>query len=371
MPGAYAEEGVDYTHLQPFKDRIKAMGARTLDFPRVRNVRVEADDHGSRWWYVGGLSHKWAGCIEGLGNKNWLAEWMYIITKDPIWFAGIGIDTILMATNDLIAQGALPVVYHDLVVVGDDSWFLDEARSQALIDSMYQGLKMTDMALPAGETPAYKYLVRSMAPVKAAPTLDGHATGIIAPIERQIRPAQIKPGQVIVGVRSSGMHANGASLVFGKGLQLKDQFLTVLPNGKTLGEEALIPTVNYLPLVEALLNAGVAIRCFLPGTGDGVAKLAFDKRPMTYRVTDWLDESQIPPLMLFMRDACGISLEDCLKTFNWGMGYYIFIDEDVVDQVLAIAAQAGFEAMVVGRVEAGERQVIFEPAGLTLPPPGE
>lgn len=372
MSDAYAQAGVNYHNLQPFKDRIRTMAALTLSFPNARQVYVESDDHGSTWWYQGIHNHRWGGCIEGLGNKNWLAEWMYMFAgTGRTYYEGIGIDTILMATNDLIAQGAMPVVYHDLVVVGDDTWFLDNVRAQTLLDSMFRGLQMTGMALPAGETPAYKYLVRSMDPVQAAPTLDGHATGIIAPGSRKVRSGQIRAGQVIVAVRSSGMHANGASLVFQKGLELKDKFLTEIPGGKTLGEEALIPTMNYLPLIEPLLDAGVDVKCFLPATGDGVGKLAFTKAELTYRVHSWWDYDKIPPLFHFMHEQCGVSLLDCLKTFNWGTGYYIFVHEMDVDQTLAIAAKAGFEAMVVGQVEEGERRTIFEPAGITLPPPGE
>lgn len=372
MPGAYAEAGVDYTRLQPFKDKIKMMGQRTLTFPNKRHVYVQPSAHCGRWRYQGAHGHDWGSTMEGLGNRNWLAEWMYMFAgTGRTYYEGVGIDTILMATNDLIADGFMPVCYLDLVVVGDDGWFLDEQRADVLIESLYQGLEMTGMALIAGETPAYKYLVKSEPPVESAPTLDGCAVGILAPRSRLVDDQNVAVGDVIIAVRSSGMHANGASLVFKKGLELKDKFLTELPNGNVLGEEALIPTMNYLPLVESLLDANVGVHGFLPATGDGVAKLAFDKRERTYRVHSWWDYDQIPPLFHFMHEVCGVSLLDCLKTFNWGTGYYIFIHEMDVDQTLAIAAKAGFEAMVVGQVEEGERCTIFEPAELTLPPPGE
>lgn len=372
MPGAYAEAGVDYSHLQPFKDKIKAMAARTQDFPARRGVVARASAHCGRYRYTGTHDHEFGATIEGLGNKNWVAEWMYKHAgTSRTYYEGIGIDMLMMATNDLIADGFMPVCYLDLVVVGNDSWFLDERRADDFIESLYQGLEMTGMALIAGETPAYKYLVRSMDPVESAPTLDGCAIGILAPLGRGVNNENVAVGDTIIAVRSSGMHANGASLVFQRGLELPDKFLTELPNGNSLGDEILIPTMNYLPLVEPILDAHIEVHGFLPATGDGVAKLAFDKHERTYRVFDWWSYEQIPELFRFMHEQCGVSLEDCLKTFNWGTGYYIFVHPDDVSFTLQVIEKAGFEAMVVGRVEEGPRQTVFEPAGITLLPPGE
>lgn len=372
MPSAYAEAGVDYTRLQPFKDKIKAMAARTLEFPAHRHVVASASAHCGSLQYTGPHAYRIGATIEGLGNKNWVAEWMYKYAgTGRTYYDGIGIDMLMMATNDLIAAGYMPVCYLDLVVVGLDSWFLDERRADDFIESLYRGLEMTGMALIAGETPAYKYLVRSQDPVESAPTLDGTAIGILAPLSRGVDDKNVAVGDTIIAVRSSGMHANGASLVFQKGLELPDKFLTELPNGNSLGDEILIPTMNYLPLVEAILDAHIEVHGFLPATGDGVAKVAFDKSERTYRVHDWWEYGTIPELFRFMHEQCGVGLEDCLKTFNWGTGYYIFVHPDDVSFTLQVIANAGFDAMVVGRVEEGQRQTIFEPSGIVLPPPGE
>jgi phosphoribosylaminoimidazole (AIR) synthetase len=72
----------------------------------------------------------------------------------------------------------------------------------------------------------------------------------------------------------------------------------------------------------------------------------------------------------FMREL-GITLEDCLKTFNWGIGFYIFAPEESVEQILETGKKAGYELYDLGEVEEGERRVIFEPEKITLPPPGE
>jgi len=143
--------------------------------------------------------------------------------------------------------------------------------------------------------------------------------------------------------------------------------LTKLPNGNTLGDEALIPTRSYVALVESLLEAGVDIHALLPGTGDALGKIAFDKRPFSYRIHSWLT---VPPLFLYFKEQFGIPLQDCLKTFNWGAGYYVFVPENEVGRVLSLGKSAGYEMADVGIVEAGERQVIFEPENIILNPPG-
>lgn len=224
------------------------------------------------------------------------------------------------------------------------------------------------MALPAGESPALRYLVKAEPPVTSAPTLSGCVTGIIAPTHRLITGAKLQVGDCIIGAASSGLHCNGISLVIERALELPDQFLTKLPTGRTLGEEALLPTRSYVKLIETLLDAEVDIHALIPGTGSGVSKVALDRRPFTYRVHSWFKE--IPPLFSFMREL-GVSLEGCLKTFNWGVGYYIFVPPSEVDRTLHLGREAGYELVEVGRVKEGERKVVFEPEGITLPPPGE
>lgn len=194
---------------------------------------------------------------------------------------------------------------------------------------------------------------------------------MIDPKSRLVTGSKLAAGDSIIAVKSSGIHANGISLLIEEAKKLPDHFLTVLPNGKMFGEEALIPTVDYSPMVNALLAAGVDVHALLPGTDDGVGKLAFDKRPFAYRVTNWWPEEQIPLLFRFMRDHCGISMEDCLKTFNWAGGYYIFVPPREEERALQIIQLAGFDGLKVGQVTEGERCTIFEPAGITLPPPGE
>jgi phosphoribosylformylglycinamidine cyclo-ligase len=364
----YAKSGVDYTKIEPFKMAMVRAGKRTLSFPNKRGVYIEPESlgaHGVVFRYRGARPHFWCMTQEGLGNKNWIAEWMYQHAgTGRSYYEGIGIDTALMAANDVICQGALPVIYTDEVAAGDSEWFKDEKRSHDLAESFYQACEMCGMALPAGESPALRYLVKAEPPVHSAPSLSGCVTGLIAPRNRMVTGDKLSIGDRIIGAASSGLHANGISLVIRRALALKDKFLHQLPNGKTLGEEALIPTRSYVRLVEALQEEHVEIHSLLGGTGGGISKIAYAKRAFTYRVKKWVDE--IPPLFRFMLEI-GVSLEDCLTTFNWGIGFYLFVPEEEVDRTLKTGKKEGYELIELGQVEAGERCVVFEPEKITLP----
>jgi phosphoribosylformylglycinamidine cyclo-ligase len=147
-------------------------------------------------------------------------------------------------------------------------------------------------------------------------------------------------------------------------MELKDKFLHLLPNGKALGEEALIPTRSYIRLVEALQEKNIEIHSLLGGTGGGISKVAYAKKPFTYRIRTWTE--MIPPLFTYLLGA-GVSLKDCLTTFNWGIGFYIFVPEEEAERTIKTGQKAGYDLIDLGQVEKGERRVIFEPEKITLP----
>ena len=378
----YAAAGVDYRKLQGFKNKISEAAKSIRHLPNARGVFIEEDvphAHGGIYEYRAQHPfnpHKWCQTVEGLGNKDWIAAWMQRFGGDrnlalELW-RNAAYCNVMMAVNDNIANGAMPVAYSDEIAAGRDDWFMDEERANHFIEGLIEGCKDAGCALVGGETPALKYLVNAAPPLEPGdvPSLSGCSTGIIVPMSRLVTGKKLCAGDVIVGITSSGLHANGVSLVIKKAMDLPEKFLTKVPRtgGKTLGEEAMTPTRCYVKLVEALLNEQVEIHALLPGTGDGVAKLAFDKRPFKYTVHSW---PKVPPFFLFMREL-GISIEGCLTTFNWGVGYYVFVPRYESSNVISIASNSGFEAMEIGRVEEGERKTVFGPEGdLVLPPPGE
>jgi phosphoribosylformylglycinamidine cyclo-ligase len=284
------------------------------------------------------------------------------------YYDAIAVDTALIVVNDVIAQGAMPVVFNDQLEANESAWYADEKRANDFAKGLVRICEEVGMALPAGESASVKYLINPVPPVRQIATLSGSVTGIIAPKENLVTGRELRAGDRIIAAASSGVHANGISLVIKKALELKDQFLTRLQNGSTLGEEALIPTRSYVALTERILQERIKVHALLPGTGDGVGKLAFDKRAFTYRIHSWI---KVPPLMEYFCNELNVSLRDCLKTFNWGAGYYIYADEEAAGKILQIGKEAGYELADVGIVEEGKRQVIFEPGNIILAPPGE
>lgn len=357
----YAKSGVDYSLMEPFKMAMIEAGKKTLKFPNKRGVYViegTSHAHGAVFEYKGPEKNPiWCKTQEDLGTKNWIAEWMYMHTGKS-YYDAIAQDVALIVVNDVIAQGAMPVIFTDQVEVGDSAWFGDQKRSQDFADGFVKICEEVGMALPAGESATLKYIIKP-----EAPSLSGSVTGIIAPRSRLITGQRLAAGDHIIGVTSSGLHANGVSLVINK---IKD-FLEKLPSGQTIGEAALTPTRSYVALIEALLEAEADIHCLLPGTGDGVGKIAFDKRPFTYRIHSW---PEVPEFFKYFHEKLGVSLADCLKTFNWGVGYYIFVPKKEVQRVLDIGRKTSYDLIDIGVVESGKRQTVYLDK-ITLPSPGE
>lgn len=88
----------------------------------------------------------------------------------------------------------------------------------------------------------------------------------------------------------------------------------------------------------------MSIHTLVPGTGDGVAKLAYDKRPFTYRIHSW---PEVPAVFKFFREL-GVTLEDCLKTFNWGVGYYVVLPRREAPRAIEVGQKAGYNIQEVG-----------------------
>ncbi len=365
----YAKAGVDYKLIQPFKELMKETGRQTHSFPNRRGVFIL--DDGETYQYQGNLPHAWKSVQEGLGNKDWVAEWMNQFDTEGTGesnFFNIAIDLAMMGANDILSRGALPVIYHNEVAPRTSEWYQNNKRNKDYANGTFRACYMCGMALVGGESPAYKYLVRAEPPVKDAPVMSCTVVGIIAPESRRITGEKLQPGDIIIGAASSGLLSNGVSLVLERGLELPQKLHTKLSDNKTLGEHMLVPTRCYVRLMEALLAAGVDVHAFQPITGDGIAKIAFDKRPFTYRIKNW--PTRIPLIFQFM-EKLGVSVEGILKTFNYGIGACLFVPPHEVDRVLYYGRDAGYGMLELGVVENGERKVIFEPRNITLPPPGE
>src|SRR3989344_6483377 len=171
----YAKSGVDYSLMEPFKMAMIEAGKKTLAFPNKRGVYVVKEAmhaHGAVYEYRGKEKDIiWCKTQEDLGTKNWIAEWMYMKTGKS-YYDAIAQDVALIVVNDVIAQGAMPVIFTDQVESGHASWYGDKKRAADFADGFVKVCKEVGMALPAGESATLKYIIKP-----DAPSLSGSVTG--------------------------------------------------------------------------------------------------------------------------------------------------------------------------------------------------
>jgi phosphoribosylformylglycinamidine cyclo-ligase len=185
----------------------------------------------------------------------------------------------------------------------------------------------------------------------------------LVPLDRVIVGRDVAPGDVIVGVRSSGLHSNGFTLarraLFDQGKLEPDQRVTRL--GSTLGDELLRPTHIYVrPVVELLANPDVAIRALVNITGDGFLNLARIEASVGFRL-DTLPEPQ--PIFELIQTAGSVPAREMYRVFNMGIGFCLILPDDAA--MLRAVADAfgrhGFETSPIGRVVADERKRVVLP----------
>jgi phosphoribosylformylglycinamidine cyclo-ligase len=173
--------------------------------------------------------------------------------------------------------------------------------------------------------------------------------------------AELAPGDEIVLVASSGLHANGASLARQVARTLDDGYATVLASGRSFGAALLDESVIYVALVEAALRARLPLHYASHVTGHGLRKLMRADRELTYRI-DCLPD--VPEVLALIAQAAGLSPRDAYGTLNMGAGFALYTGAGSGEELVAMAAELGYEALVAGRVESGPRRVLLGPVGV-------
>lgn len=353
---AYAEAGVDYGQLDAGKrtaltaalassGALAAAGGRALDESRGEPAFV---------FEFGGLSLAFV--MEGLGTKSVIAR-QVAEAGGPVRFDAVAYDTVGAIVNDLTCVGALPLVVNAYFATGSSDWYANESWHQGLVDGWARACADAGATWGGGESPSLAGLVEP-----AEIELAGCAVGALPEGRRPIIGQDIAPGDEIVIVSSSGLHANGASLARLIAGRLEQGWLTPLPSGRGFGEAILDPTILYTPLVRALAEAGTPVSYYSHITGHGLLKLMRPERDFTYRI-EVLPE--VPEVLAFLAQQAKLDAHAAYSTLNMGCGYAVYVAAGEGKAVAEIAQGLGFEALVAGRVEAGPRQVIVEPVGVT------
>jgi phosphoribosylformylglycinamidine cyclo-ligase len=358
VPLSYGGSGVDYHVIDPLKVAAQRAAASTGAWLDGHSFSEVESSRGESAYVVDVGPFYLASIVECLGSKAMVADAMRALTGKT-YYASIAQDTIAMAVNDLITVGATPLVVQAYWAAGGSDWFADAARAQALVEGWKRACDYCKVAWGGGETPALAGIVEADRIDLAA-----SCTGIVSPKERLSLGAHLTPGDAIVLLASSGIHANGISLARDLASRLPQGYLTPLTASAvpiSFGEALLQPTILYSPITEALFKAGIRPHYAANITGHGWRKLMRHRSSFTYRMHT---VPEVPAVLRFIQAEALLSDRDAYGTFNMGAGFALFVAAEDAERTAAVSRKSGVDAWVAGRVESGDKRLIIEPLGL-------
>jgi phosphoribosylformylglycinamidine cyclo-ligase len=353
----YDQAGVNYDLIDPLKVSAQRAAAATAGHLAGHGFTEVTASRGESAYVVDVGPFYIASIVECLGSKALVADEMATLTGRS-YYAGIAQDTIAMAVNDLITVGATPLVVQAYWAAGGSDWFGDAQRAQALVAGWKQACEVCQVAWGGGETPALAGIVEA-----GRIDLAASCTGLINPKQRLSVGDALAAGDAIVLLDSSGIHANGLSLARKLVERLPQGYLTEIEPGVSYGEALLAPTALYSPVTEALWAAGIVPHYNANITGHGWRKLLRHPGAFTYRIHT---VPPVPPVLRFIQQQAQQDDREAYGTLNMGAGFALFVAADDAQRAVAIAQGLGIGARVAGTVEAGTKQVLIEPLGITF-----
>ena len=356
----YEMAGVNYDQVDPIKLLAQQSARATSAQLDQHGMQEIAASRGESAYVLDVGPFYLASIVECLGTKILVADAVYRETGKSFYTA-IAQDTIAMAVNDLITVGATPLVVQAYWAAGGSDWFADKQRAADLIKGWKAACETCGVSWGGGETPA-------LAGVVEGGTIDlgASCTGIVKPKSRLSLGDDLSAGDAIVILASSGIHANGVSLARKLAERLPNGYQTAIAPfgtaGELFGEALLAPTTLYAPVTEALAKAGVSVKYCVNVTGHGWRKLLRHTSDFTYRIHT---VPPVPPVLAFMQAETKLDNAEAYGTLNMGAGFAFFVAAAQAEKTVAIARECGIDAWVAGAVEAGPKQVIIEPIGVT------
>ncbi|OXS99293.1 phosphoribosylformylglycinamidine cyclo-ligase [Notoacmeibacter marinus] len=330
---SYADAGVDIDEGNALVERIK---------PMVRSTaRLGADSE------IGGFGGLFDLKAAGFSDPILVAANDGVGTKLKVAIETgrhdtVGIDLVAMCVNDLIVQGAEPLLFLDYFATGK----LSVDQGAAIVSGIAEGCRQAGCALIGGET-------AEMPGMYAGEDYDLAGFAVGAAERGTLLPSSdIATGDVIVGLPSSGLHSNGFSLVRRivamEGLAW-DAAAPFSPS-TSLGEALLEPTKIYVKPLLAAIRATGAIKAMAHITGGGFTENIPRVLPDDLAATIDLDAITPPPVFSWLSKAGNIADEEMLRTFNCGIGMVVIVAADEADTVRASLADAGQDTVTIGSV---------------------
>ena len=278
---------------------------------------------------------------DGVGTKLKLA---FLMDKHDT----VVIDCVAMCVNDIACAGGEPLFFLDYIACGKNY----PEKIATIVKGVAEGCKQSEAALIGGETAE----MPGFYPVDEY-DLAGFAVGIVDE-KNLITGKDLKAGDVLIGIASSGVHSNGFSLVR-KVFDVNKENLNVYYDelGKTLGEALLAPTKIYVKTLKNIKKAGVTIKACSHITVGGFYENIPRMLPDGIRAVVKKDSYEVPAIFKLLQKTGNIGEEMMYNTFNMGIGMMIAVDEKDVDTALKAIAESGETAYVVGKTENGEKGV--------------
>ena len=278
---------------------------------------------------------------DGVGTKIKLA---FLMDKHDT----IGIDCVAMCVNDIACAGGEPLFFLDYIACGKN---IPEKIAE-IVKGVSAGCVQSEAALIGGETAEHPGLMP-----EDEYDLAGFAVGVVDEKDL-ITGENLKPGDVLIGMASSGVHSNGFSLVrkvFDMTVESLNTYYDEL--GATLGETLLAPTRIYVKALKAVKEAGVTVKACSHITGGGF----YENVPRmlkegTHAVIN-KNSYPIPPIFTLMAKKGNIEEHMMYNTYNMGLGMIVAVDPADVDKTMEAMKSAGDTPYVVGTIEAGEKGV--------------
>ena len=334
-PTTYKDAGVDIDAGNALVDRIKPLVSATK----------RTGSMGGLGGFGGLFDLKACGyadpvlvsATDGVGTKLAIAQ---AIGKHDT----IGIDLVAMCVNDLIVQGAEPLFFLDYFATGKLS--VEEAAS--VVSGIAQGCEQAGCALVGGETAEMPTMYED-----GKYDLAGFSVGAVE--RNTMLPRQdVKPGDVLLGLASSGLHSNGFSLVRHILKQQGLDYTAACPwdSAQPLGEALLVPTRIYVQSLLALLRSdvGSAVKALAHITGGGLLENIPRILPDTCGVAISTSNWQQPAVFNWLSESGNIEQTEMLRTLNTGIGMVVIVDAASADNVQQQLTDAGEQVSVLGEV---------------------
>ncbi len=354
---SYSDAGVDYEALDAGKRSAIAQALSTSGLLAAHGARALDASRGEPAFAFEFDGRTFAFVVEGLGTKSMIAR-LVLEELGIDRFADVAYDAVAAIVNDLACLGALPLVVNAYFATGSSEWYAAPARAASLLDGWRRACTDAGCAWGGGESPSLSGLLD-----EREIELAGAAVGAVPTGRGPILGERLAPGDEIVLVASTGLHANGASLARLIAGRLPDGYATSLPSGRAFGEALLDHAPVYVPLVRALLKRDVPVTYFSHITGHGFLKLMRRPEPLRYRIREL---PPVPEVLDFLVAQAGLQPKAAYSTFNMGAGYAVYCAPGAGVRAVEAAADLGLRSFVAGVVEEGPREVVLEPIAVSL-----